>query len=153
MHYLEDVLEAAGVDRYHVMLPITDPYVVHHGALGSFAWVHVQPAQLERARAAIAALAGVEEVYTREEAAVIYGHPADRIGDLSVASDARTALGKSAAKHDLSRSRPGCARTAAGTSRSCRSSSATRSVARTPRATRPGVSSSDLHDLVLNGAA
>ena len=42
-------------------------------------------------------------MYTREEAAVIFEHPADRIGDLSVASDARTALGKAqAAKHDLS---------------------------------------------------
>ena len=31
-----------------------------------------------------------------------YEHPADRIGDLTVASDARTALGKARAKHDLS---------------------------------------------------
>ena len=33
---------------------------------------------------------------------MIYQHPPDRIGDLAVASDARTALGKSRAKHDLS---------------------------------------------------
>ena len=59
-------------------------------------------ADVERARAAIVRLDGVEEVFTREEAAVIYSHPPDRIGDLSVASDARTALGTSAAKHDLS---------------------------------------------------
>ena len=48
------------------------------------------------------ALDGIEEVYGREEAAVIFEHPADRIGDLSVASDARTALGKAKAAHDLS---------------------------------------------------
>jgi len=101
VHYLEDVFEAAGLRDYHVVLPITDPYVVHHGALGSFAWVHVPDARRERARDVLARLDGVEEVFTREEAAVIYKHPADRIGDLSVASDARTALGKSASKHDL----------------------------------------------------
>ena len=85
-----------------MVLPITDPYVLHHGALGSFAWVYLPDADRERARAAFVALDGVEEVYPREEAAVIYEHPADRIGDLTVASDARTALGKARAKHDLS---------------------------------------------------
>jgi phosphonoacetate hydrolase len=100
--YLEDVLDQLGVRDYHVVLPITDPYVLHHGALGSFAWVYLPDADRERARAAFVALDGVEEVYPREEAAVIYEHPADRIGDLTVASDARTALGKARAKHDLS---------------------------------------------------
>ncbi|MCC7368681.1 MAG: hypothetical protein IT306_09670 [Chloroflexi bacterium] len=100
--YLEDVLDHLGVRDYHVVLPITDPYVLHHGALGSFAWVYLPEADRERARAAFVALDGVEEVYPREEAAVIYEHPADRIGDLTVASDARTALGKAQSKHDLS---------------------------------------------------
>jgi phosphonoacetate hydrolase len=85
-----------------VVLPITDPYVLHHGALGSFAWVYLSEPDRERARAAFAALDGVEEVYPRDEAAVIFEHPADRIGDLTVGSDARTALGKAKAKHDLS---------------------------------------------------
>jgi phosphonoacetate hydrolase len=102
VHYLEDVLEAAGVCGTRIVLPITDPYVVHHGALGSFAWVHCSDDQRDRAREALSALDGVEEVFSREEAAVIYQHPIDRIGDLSVASDAQTALGKSARKHDLS---------------------------------------------------
>jgi phosphonoacetate hydrolase len=100
--YLEDVLHDLGIHQHHVVLPITDPYVLHHGALGSFAWVYVPPEARERARAALVALDGIEEVYVREESAVIYEHPLDRIGDLSVASDARTALGKSRAKHDLS---------------------------------------------------
>lgn len=102
VHYLEDVLDAAGVRGAHVVLPITDPYVVHHGALGSFAWIWCPASERDRVRAAVAGLDGVEEVFTREEAAVIYQHPADRIGDVSVAADARTALGTSAAKHDLS---------------------------------------------------
>ena len=101
VHYLEDVFDAAGLHDYHVVLPITDPYVVHHGALGSFAWVHVPASRREHAREILTALDGVEEVLTRDEAAVLYKHPADRIGDLSVASDKRTVLGKSASKHDL----------------------------------------------------
>jgi phosphonoacetate hydrolase len=102
VHYLEDVLAEAGITGAHVVLPITDPYIVHHGALGSFAWIYVDEDQRDRAREALARLDGVEEIFTRQEAAVIYQHPLDRIGDLSVASDARTALGKSTAKHDLS---------------------------------------------------
>ncbi|MBV9173383.1 MAG: alkaline phosphatase family protein, partial [Chloroflexi bacterium] len=102
VHYLEDLLNAVGVRDSEVVLPITDPYVLHHGALGSFAWIYCAEADVERAREMLAALDGVEEVYTRVEAAVIYEHPADRIGDLSVASDARTALGLSLSKHDLS---------------------------------------------------
>ncbi len=52
VHYLEEVLDASGVRDCQVVLPITDPYVRHHGALGSFAWVHVRPADLARAREA-----------------------------------------------------------------------------------------------------
>ena len=151
VHYLEDVLEAAGIRDYHVILPITDPYVVHHGALGSFAWVHVQPEDVDRAQAAIGRLQGVEEVFTRDEAAVIYSHPRDRIGDLSVASDARTALGKSAAKHDLS--------VLAGPLRSHggRHEQIVPIIVSHPLSPvyaerhRAGVENRDIHDLVLNG--
>ena len=140
-----------GFADYHVILPITDPYVVHHGALGSFAWVHVQPEDVDRARAAIGRLEGVEEVFTREEAAVIYSHPTDRIGDLSVASDATTALGKSAAKHDLS--------VLAGPLRSHggRHEQIVPIIVSHPLAPiyaerhRAGVENRDIHDLVLNG--
>lgn len=100
--YLEEILANAGIANAHIILPITDPYVVHHGALGSFAWVHLPAADVEKAREVLSKQAGIEEVFTRSEAAVIYSHPLDRIGDLSVTSDAQTALGKSAAKHDLS---------------------------------------------------
>jgi phosphonoacetate hydrolase len=151
VHYLEDVLAAAGIDGFHVILPITDPYVVHHGALGSFAWVHVNPEHIERARCAVAALEGIEEVFTREEAAVIYSHPTDRIGDLSVASDASTALGKSAAKHDLS--------VLAGPLRSHggRHEQIVPIIVSHPLSPlsaerhRAGVENRDIHDLVLNG--
>ena len=149
--YLEDVLDQLGVRDYHVVLPITDPYVLHHGALGSFAWVYLPDADRERARAAFVALDGVEEVYPREEAAVIYEHPADRIGDLTVASDARTALGKARAKHDLSLVSTGLR------SHGGRHEQIVPIVVSHPLSPRyaawhaAGVQSRDLFDLVLNG--
>ncbi len=151
VHYLEDVLAAAGVRDCHVILPITDPYVVHHGALGSFAWIHCAAEDRNRVRLALAALDGVEEVFHREEAAVIYQHPEDRIGDLSVAADARTALGKSAAKHDLS-VLAGPLRTHGGRHEQIVPIIVSHPL--TPRYAalhRAGVQNSDIHDLLLNG--
>ena len=153
VHYLEDVLEAAGVRDFHVVLPITDPYVVHHGALGSFAWVHCHPDDRAAAFAAISALPGIEEVYTREESAAIYQHPIARIGDISVASDASTTLGKAARKHDLSVLH-GPLRSHGGRHEQIVpiivSHPLTPSYAQRHR---QGVMNSDIHDLVLNGVA
>jgi len=102
--YLQDVLDGwLGAGRTRVILPITDPYVVHHGALGSYATVYL-PAEVDgRALAArIAALRGIDMVLTRAEAASRFELPADRIGDLVVVSSRSVALGGAAAKHDLS---------------------------------------------------
>jgi phosphonoacetate hydrolase len=149
--YLEDVLSAAGVSDARVVLPITDPYVVHHGALGSFAWIHLPREHCSRARDALLAQPGVEDVLVREEAAVVFEHPADRIGDLSVTADADTALGKSLAKHDLSgldeplRSHGGRHEQAVPIiiSHPLEEAFATRH--------RDGVRNADIHDLLLNG--
>ena len=151
VHYLEDALAAAQVRDARVVLPITDPYVVHHGALGSFAWVHCPPPERDRARAALAALPGVEEVFTREEAAVVYQHPPDRIGDLSVAADAGTVLGKSAAQHDLS-VLTGPLRSHGGRHEQVVPVIVSRTLSpRYAAMHRAGVANSDLHDLLLNG--
>jgi phosphonoacetate hydrolase len=101
VRYLSDALGAAGIADARVVLPITDPYVVHHGALGSLAYVHLAAADRDRARGALAALPGVEAVLDREAATWVFELPPDRIGDLVVLSDAGTVLGKSAAEHDL----------------------------------------------------
>lgn len=102
--YLQQVLDSRfgeGVAR--VILPITDPYVVHHGALGSFATVYVTDADAtRRARAALAALPGIELVLSRDEAAQRFELPPDRIGDLVVVSDHLTVLGTRESLHDLS---------------------------------------------------
>ena len=102
--YLQDWFDAwLGAAVARVILPITDPYVVHHGALGSFATIYL-PANVdvEQARAKIASIRGVECALTRAEAAERFELPADRIGDLVVVSERFTVIGTSAAKHDLS---------------------------------------------------
>lgn len=71
VHYLLDVLEAEGVPVHDVVLPITDPYVKHHGALGSFAWIYADAKYLDRVRTVVSALPGVEEVWGREDSATI----------------------------------------------------------------------------------
>jgi phosphonoacetate hydrolase len=102
VHYLADVLEEAGVVVDDVVLPITDPYTKHHGALGSFAWLYLAEDQRSRAREVLAALPGIEEVWDRSDSATIYEHPIDRIGDLAVSASAHVALGSRPGDHDLS---------------------------------------------------
>src|SRR5207237_5598135 len=68
--YLESQLTKEFGEGFRVILPITDPYVVHHGALGSFAVIHLP---LKRSDAAfeqkvedwLLDLPGVTEVYPR----------------------------------------------------------------------------------------
>ena len=102
--YLQDWFDAqmgAGVAR--VILPITDPYVVHHGALGSFATIYL-PAGTDVAAqcTALAQVKGMEAVLTRAEAAERFELPSDRIGDIVCVSERFTVLGTAAARHDLS---------------------------------------------------
>jgi phosphonoacetate hydrolase len=102
--YLQDLLDEwldAGTAR--VILPITDPYVVHHGALGSFAVVYL-PETVDRADtiARLAAIEGVEAAMTREDACARFELPPDRMGDVVVISARHKVLGTSAARHDLS---------------------------------------------------
>ena len=86
-----------------MILPITDPYVVHHGALGSYATVYLPAGLADTALAQrIAALRGIEMVLSRVDAARRFELPADRIGDLVVISERSVVLGGAAAKHDLS---------------------------------------------------
>ena len=102
--YLQDLLDGwYGAGRARVILPITDPYVAHHGALGSFATVYAADEQ-EAARwlARVRGLPGVDMVLTRAEAAHMFELPPERIGDLVVISDRHTVIGTSSARHDLS---------------------------------------------------
>ena len=102
--YLQDLLDGwLGAAVARVILPITDPYVVHHGALGSFATVYL-PVQADRAALVqrLSTQRGVELVLTREQAAERFELPADRIGDVVIVSERFTVIGTSVARHDLS---------------------------------------------------
>lgn len=102
--YAQDVLDAwLGTDAARVVLPITDPYVVHHGALGSFATAYLpESADRNEIRTRLAALPGMIEVTTNDVAARKYELPGDRIGDVVMISDGATTIGTSADRHDLS---------------------------------------------------
>jgi phosphonoacetate hydrolase len=103
VRYLDEALDRAGITGCRTLCPITDPYVAHHAALGSLAWVHLDDlSALDRARGALAELPGVEGVLDRAAAAASFDLPADRIGDLIVLGDAHTVLGRSREAHDLS---------------------------------------------------
>jgi phosphonoacetate hydrolase len=86
-----------------VILPITDPYVVHHGALGSFASIYLPAAVSAKSVCeTLKQLPGIDTVLLRADAAKALELPADRIGDLVVLADRFTALGTSEQQHDLS---------------------------------------------------
>ena len=92
-----------GTDGLRVILPITDPYTVHHGALGSFASVYLPGgADREHTIAALRRIPGVESALSREEAAETFALPGDRIGDIVVLGTEGTAVGRYADWHDLS---------------------------------------------------
>ncbi len=90
-----------------VICPITDPYVVHHGALGSLVMVHLDPGasqhtHREAVQQFLFELPGVTEVYTREQACLKLELAPDRIGDLVVLAARDVVLGRRPEDHDLS---------------------------------------------------
>ncbi|MEJ8814901.1 phosphonoacetate hydrolase [Variovorax ureilyticus] len=102
--YLQDLLDGwYGAGAARVILPITDPYVVHHGALGSFATIYA-PDEASAARwiERLKDVPGTELVLSRARAAQRFELPPDRIGDIVVVSEKNTVLGTAASRHDLS---------------------------------------------------
>ncbi|MCB1512756.1 MAG: phosphonoacetate hydrolase, partial [Hyphomicrobiaceae bacterium] len=101
--YVQDLLdEWLGKDAARVILPITDPYVVHHGALGSFATAYL-PEGADRADI-MKRLSAHDElivVIGKEEACERFELPADRIGDIVMVSSENMTIGTSEHRHDL----------------------------------------------------
>lgn len=99
----EELSRRFGEGAVRVICPITDPFVRHHGALGSFVRVYQRKAGDRTAlMAACAALPGVEAVVDGATAARRFGLPLDLEGDFVVLGDANTVVGASRAEHDLS---------------------------------------------------
>ena len=103
MVYLETELVKEFGAGIRVICPITDPYVVHHGALGGAVTVFL-PDDIDRAAVLswIGGLEGVSEVYTREDAAIQLELQPDKIGDIYVLSTRNHVLGRTPEYHDLS---------------------------------------------------
>ena len=101
--YLQDVLDGiTGTGETRVILPITDPYVAHHGALGSFATVYLNDSvDPKKVTTELAALEGIEKVLSNAEGCRLFELAPDRMGDLIVVSGKRKVLGTTAERHDL----------------------------------------------------
>ena len=102
--YLQDYFDAwLGPDVARVILPITDPYVAHHGALGSFATAYISAeAEIKETIAKLKALDGIEEVLIKQEACDRFDLPSDRIGDVVIISEENKVLGINPEHHDFS---------------------------------------------------
>jgi phosphonoacetate hydrolase len=102
--FVEDMLEEKfGENGFRVICPITDPYVKHHGALGSYVVVHVNDkAKIDEIKNWLAVQPGITEVYDRATAVRVLEQPEDRIGDLVVLSGRDVVVGRRPQYHDLS---------------------------------------------------
>jgi phosphonoacetate hydrolase len=102
--YLEDELNSRfGAGAVRVICPIADPFVKHHGALGSFVRVHLRkPADIPAMMAFTRSFPGIELVLDKQRVCAQYDLPLDREGDFAVFGDRGTVVGARRQDHDLS---------------------------------------------------
>lgn len=102
--YLEDELNSRfGAGAVRVICPIADPFVRHHGALGSFVRVHLRKAgDVQAMMAFVRTLPGVELVLDKQQVCKQFELPIDREGDFAVFSDRQTVVGARQEDHNLS---------------------------------------------------
>ena len=102
--YLQDLLNKNfPKESCNVICTITDPYVIHHGALGSFVTIYIENKEkINEIKEYIQKIEGIDVALTKEEAVRKLNQPEDRIGDLVVTCKASFALGKGEKDHDLS---------------------------------------------------
>ncbi|WP_183576093.1 phosphonoacetate hydrolase [Mucilaginibacter sp. X5P1] len=100
--YIETMLTEKFGPGFRVICPITDPYVKHHGALGSYVLVYMDDtSKIVEVKNWLALQHGITEVYDKETGCRILEQPADRTGDLFVLSARDVVVGRTAADHDL----------------------------------------------------
>jgi phosphonoacetate hydrolase len=102
--YLEDELNSRfGAGTVRVICPIADPFVKHHGALGSFVRVHLRkPADIVPMMAFARTLPGIELALDKEQVCAQFDLPLDREGDFAVFGGRHTVVGARREDHDLS---------------------------------------------------
>ncbi|MFA3919497.1 phosphonoacetate hydrolase [Ruegeria hyattellae] len=101
--YVQDLMDDwLGKDAARVILPITDPYVVHHGALGAFATAYLpEGADVAGIMAKLDARDEIILVVDKAEAIRRFELPGDRIGDIVMISGENICIGTSEHRHDL----------------------------------------------------
>ena len=101
--FIQDFLdEEFGTNSTNVILPITDPYVVHHGALGSYATIYFNEKKIyNEAFSKLKSLKGIDQICSKDEAVKRFDLPSDRIGDIVITSSEKITLGKTKSYHDL----------------------------------------------------
>lgn len=100
--FIESMLENEFGKGFRVICPITDPYVKHHGALGSYVVVHMQDkSRIGAVKEWLILQAGITEVYHKEQAVRLLEQPEDRTGDLAVLGGRDVVLGRRPEYHDL----------------------------------------------------
>ncbi|KAK5193353.1 hypothetical protein LTR96_005167 [Exophiala xenobiotica] len=93
-----------GKDFARVICPITDPFVRHHGALGSFVRVHLNPqttAPIEEVLEFARSFPQVLLALDGKTAAEKFEMPLDREGDFVVISQKNAVIGSRQEEHDL----------------------------------------------------
>jgi phosphonoacetate hydrolase len=154
--WLQDELDRAfGAGTTIVICPITDYFVAHHGALGSFVRVYCRGAEPEAVMRLARSLPGIAAVYDKASAARLFDLPPDREGDLVVLSDADTCIGTTPAAHDLKALAGHTLRTHGGLAESQVPFILNRPLnsAYAERAARGGLRNFHIFDFAINGTA
>ncbi|HMI66812.1 MAG TPA: phosphonoacetate hydrolase [Cyclobacteriaceae bacterium] len=100
--FIETILTEKFGPGFRVICPITDPYVKHHGALGSYVVVHISDkSKIQVVKNWLSLQSGITEVYEKDLAVRILEQPEDRIGDLVVLSGRDVVVGRTPEHHDL----------------------------------------------------
>jgi phosphonoacetate hydrolase len=100
--FIETMLTKEFGPGFRVICPITDPYVKHHGALGSYVVVHLPDvSKAAEIQQWLLNQPGITEVYDRDTAVRLLEQPKDRIGDLIVLSARDVVVGRTPEHHDL----------------------------------------------------
>jgi phosphonoacetate hydrolase len=100
--FVETILAREFGPGFRVICPITDPYVKHHGGLGSYVVVHVtDKSKIASVKKWLSLQPGITEVHDQEAAVRILEQPADRTGDLVVLSGRDVVVGRTPEHHDL----------------------------------------------------
>jgi phosphonoacetate hydrolase len=103
--FVQDILDARfGAGRVKVVCPITDAFVKHHGALGSFVRVWCLDPQLpaETIIEHLYTVPGISAALDRNTVCNLYRLPPDREADVAVIANVDVVLGAAAIDHDLS---------------------------------------------------